>query len=104
MQKNIWRRANTGLIPSGIIAISGAVVCSVYGNVHTGTFNQKLISVAGVFVFLAFSSVFLHVFTDALYKVMTAHKLGIARAVAIKFAVRILGYIIIFFVTLGLLQ
>ncbi len=104
MQKNIWRRANTGLIPSGAIAIAGAVLSSVYGNLHYGTINQKLISFAGIAIFLMFSSVFLHIFTDALYKVTTSHNLGIARAVAIKFGVRILGYIVIFFVTLGLLE
>src|ERR1035438_7587567 len=95
MQKHMWRKANIGLIPSLILLIAGATICSVFGNVQTGSFNQKLIALAGVIVFFIFASIFLHILTKTIYKILISHHLSTARAAAIRFLVRVLGYIII---------
>jgi small-conductance mechanosensitive channel len=101
----LLRKVNSSLILSGAVAISGAVVSSYFGDLKSGSsFNQKLVALFGVLVFLSFSIIFLHILSSAIYKVLVRHRLGTSRAVAIKFAARVFGYIIIFLTTLSLLN
>ncbi|MFI5270554.1 MAG: mechanosensitive ion channel domain-containing protein [Candidatus Saccharimonadales bacterium] len=101
----LLRKVNSSLILSGAIAVSGAVVSSYFGDLKNGSsFNQNLVALFGVLVFLSFSIIFLHILSSSVYQLFVRHKLGTSRAVAIKFATRVFGYVVIFLFTLSLLN
>jgi len=104
MHKHTWRKANMGLIPSGIFMVFGGIICSVFGHVQTGSLNQRLIAIGGLLIFMFFSTIFLHVLTGTVYKILISSHLGTSRAVAIRFMIRVFGYIVILFTILGLLH
>ena len=103
MNDHIWRKANTRLIPTATLFIAGAVISNLYGNLHVGDFDHKLVALGGVIMFLVFSVAFLHVLTRVIRKLLSSHRLGAGRAASIQFILRTFGYIAILAMTLQLL-
>jgi small conductance mechanosensitive channel len=95
MNNKIWRRANLILVPCAVLFIGGAVTSSVYGNVRQGGFDHKLVALSGVTLFIIFAVTFLHVFTNALHRTIIFNRLGVGRAAALQFVIRIFGYLTI---------
>lgn len=104
MQKVALRRENLGLIPAFILTMAGAIMCSVFGHVRTGNFGHRFMALVGLVIFIVFATVFLHIFTKTIYKILVEHDLRAGRAGAVRFGVRIIGYVIIILSILSLLQ
>ncbi|HET9098220.1 MAG TPA: mechanosensitive ion channel family protein [Candidatus Saccharimonadales bacterium] len=103
MEKHRWRDANIQLIPCGLVAIIGSVVARYHGNIHYGSIDHKLMSLAGVLAFVIFGSAFVHILTNAIKGTLTANRLGIGRAAALSVLIRLAGYLFIFLTTLELI-
>lgn len=103
MHNDVWRKANTRLIPSAVLFIAGAVVSDMAGNLRRGSIDRKLVALAGVLTFVVFSITFLHILTSAVRKLIATHRLGTGRATSIQFILRTFGYLAIILMTLQLL-
>jgi small-conductance mechanosensitive channel len=104
MQNRSWGNVNSRLIPYAILFIVGAVVCRNFGDVRHGSFEHKLIALIGLGVFLAFSTLFMHLLTKAIHGLIAFHRLGAGRAASIQFILRLFGYIAILLTTLDLVS
>ena len=104
MQKHVWRQASIRLIPCAVLFIVGAAISSAYGNVRSGNIDHKLVASVGILVFVVFAIAFIHVLTNSIYRLISAHHLGAGRAAAIQFILSIFGYVAILLTTLGLLR
>jgi small-conductance mechanosensitive channel len=100
--KHLWRQANIRLLPSAALCVAGAITSAAYGNIRSGNFDRKLIAVLGIVVFVLFATAFLHVLTKTITRLIALSHLTIGRAVAIQFALRIIGYVAVFLITLDL--
>jgi small-conductance mechanosensitive channel len=80
----------------------GAFLSTYHGNIHAGSIKHKVVSLIGVFIFVIFSSLFLHILSNAVQGSITLNRLGAGRAGAIQFILRIIGYTTIFLITLEL--
>jgi small-conductance mechanosensitive channel len=74
---------------------------SVYGNVRKGSLDHELIAAVGVLLFVIFSTSFLQVLTNSIRKTIIFHHLGVGRAAALQFILRLFGYLAILFTALG---
>ena len=88
------------LIPCAVLFLGGLILSSDYGNLKQGGYDHKLVALCGVFLFLVFATVFLHILSNTVGKVIIANKLGVGRAAAIQFVLRLFGYLAILFTTL----
>jgi small-conductance mechanosensitive channel len=103
MQKHPWKYANVRLVPCLVFATVGWIIASIDGNLRTGRFDHRIAAAIGIIIFLLFASGFLHVITKIVFMLLTTHHLSVGRAAAIKFILRLIGYISIFLMTLDLL-
>lgn len=103
MQKHPWKYANTRLIPTGLFCIIGAIIASLHGGIQHGSVNHKVFSSVGVIIFIIAASAFLHVLTKIIFKILTTHGLSVGRAAVIQFVLRLIGYAVVFLITLELL-
>ena len=104
MASQVWQKAKFRLLPLGILFIAGIVNSTVYFNVSDKMLEHKLIAYSSILVFAVTAVAFLHSFTGALYRIMANRRLGIGRAAAIQFTLRIIGYIIILLGALELMN
>ncbi|HEY8999644.1 MAG TPA: mechanosensitive ion channel family protein [Candidatus Saccharimonadales bacterium] len=100
MDRHFWRKAYLRLVPCAVLFVGGISLSFHYGNVRHGNFDHKLIALAGVSLFVVFSIASLHVLTSAVRKSIVAHRLGVGRAAALQFILRLFGYLAIMFTTL----
>lgn len=98
------RNARAQLISDGILLVGGAIVATHFGQIQGGGVHNKVIAIVGVLAFLVFSVLFLHVLTSSIKNFLAVRRFGASRAASIRYALRIFGYIIIFFITLSLLH
>lgn len=102
ISKQLWRQANSRLIPSAILMVAGAIVAASYGNVRTGDFAHRLTALLGIVVFASFAIAFLRTLTSNIYRLLISYQVSTGRAAAIRFGIRVLGYTIILLITLSL--
>jgi small-conductance mechanosensitive channel len=102
MNKHLWRETNVRLIPCVILLIIGATISSDSGDVRRGNFDHKIIAILGVVIFVTFSVTFIHILSNTIHKLISAHQLGINRAGAVQFTLRTFGYLTIMLTTLEL--
>jgi small-conductance mechanosensitive channel len=100
MNKHVWRRTNAILIPCAVLFVGGTIISSEYGNVRSGSFGHKLIALFGVVLFIVFATAFLQALTHAIHSVIVSKRLGIGRAAALQFILRLFGYLTILITTL----
>ncbi len=100
---NIWRRANTKLVPCAIMVIVGIFLSTFSGNIRSHGVGRKFIAIVGIIVFIFFATAFLQVLTKTVHRFITLHRLGGGRASSIQFILRALGYGAIIVATLDLL-
>jgi len=81
----------------------GAVVNGIYGRVRSGNFDHRIVALGGILVFIVFASLFLRVLTNTISRAMITHHLGTGRAAAVRFILRMVGYVVILLATLELL-
>ncbi len=103
ISKQIWRSANSKLIPFAILFLIGVVLRHTHGKLVSHHINNEIVALIGIIIFVIFSISFLNVFTDTIRKLIAAHRLGTGRAASIQFILRVFGYIIILVSTLELL-
>jgi small-conductance mechanosensitive channel len=105
VSKHIWRDACIRLIPLGLFATAGAVVSAMYGKGRTGSEDHKLIALSGVLVFVLLSVTFIHTLTNIIRGLMSKHRYHLAarQAGAVRFVLRIVGYLTILLTTLELM-
>jgi len=95
IHKDLWLRANTRLIPCAVLFVFGAILSSTHGYARRGSFEHRLIALAGVALFLVSATAFLHILTAAIHGSAILHRLGAGRAGAIQFVTRTFGYLAI---------
>lgn len=100
MQNNLWRKANIKLIPTFILVLITAGVSSAHGNVRSGNFEHRIIGLFWVSLFILSSLLFLNILTSTIRQSIIEHRLGVGRAAAIQFILRLFGYLIIIFTSL----
>jgi small-conductance mechanosensitive channel len=103
MRKNLWKYANTRLIPCSLLLIAGATAAKADGGIRKGSIDHKVFASIGVIVFIIFASAFLHIATKIVFMQLTGHRLSVGRAAVIKFLLRLFGYAAILLGTLDLL-
>jgi small-conductance mechanosensitive channel len=101
---SIWKKTNMRLIPSIVICLLGAYICVDNGNVRHGSSSHKLVALVGLIIFVLFASTFIHVLTQALFQLISRSHLNKGRAAALRFFMRVAGYIIIVFFVMDLLS
>ena len=101
--QDIWRQANLQLLPSVTLSIAGATIGSIYGNVRTGTFDHKLVALFGVVTFVIFAAASLGIIVGTIHRLLAHYEFTSGRIGVIQFAVRVIGYGLIFLLTLALL-
>ena len=104
MATDIWRKAKYRLVTSGTILVIGLGLSSTYFNIANRALSNKLIAYIGIIIFVSFSILFLRLLTATVNQVIANRRLGIGRAAAIQFILRIIGYLIIILTTLALLN
>lgn len=100
---HIWRQASIKLFPCVIFCFIGIVICVKNGDGWSGSAEQKLIALSGVLLFVVASVFFLRIITHTI-RIATARHIGAGRADAIEFMLRIIGYIVIVFLTLNVVN
>lgn len=89
------------LLPYLIILIAGLSVSYIYGGVLHGKLDHRLLSLVGI-AFFAFAGVTaLNVASSQVRQSIISHRLGVGRAAALQFVIRVFGYLFILFVTVG---
>jgi len=104
MAVHIWRQSKYKLLSSGIIMIGGMIISSTYVNIADKKLTEKLIAYISVFLFVSAGIVFLRLSTAIINKIIAQRRLGIGRAAAIQFILRVIGYLIILLVALELIN
>lgn len=104
MASKVWQKAKFRLFPLGVLFIAGIVNSSVYFNVADHKIDRKIIAYSSIFVFVVSAVAFLHSFTGALYSVIANRRLGVGRAAAIQFTLRVIGYLVILLGALELMN
>lgn len=79
------------------------MVNGIYGRVRSGNFDHRIVALGGILVFIVFASLFLRVLTNTISRAMITHHLGTGRAAAVRFILRMVGYVVILLATLELL-
>lgn len=102
MNSHIWRKANVKLVLCVFLSVVGLSIGIANGGIKRGGVNHKLIASAGVLFFLIFAIIFLEVLTNALHKTIVSKRLGVGRAAALQFIVRLFGYLAILILSLSL--
>ncbi len=105
MAKISWTSINAKLVFYGVVGAAGLSISFGSGSVAAAGSNiaQRLLSLFGVTLFTLAAITFLHVLTDGVRKTIIYHRLGVGRAAALQFIIRIFGYLTILFTTLDLL-
>jgi small-conductance mechanosensitive channel len=106
LQKDIRRDAYVKLIPLFMAAVFGAILSEFNGRIREGDLSDKLLALAGVALFLLASVAFLQTLTQSLTQLLSAHParhLNKGRSGAIKFIMRVVGYVGIALITLELI-
>lgn len=106
LQQHIWRNASVKLIPSFALAVVGAIISESSGRLRTGDIGDKLLALIGVTLFLLFAIAFLQTLTHTLTQLLAAHparRLNKGRAGALRFMMRVVGYVAIGLITLELI-
>jgi small-conductance mechanosensitive channel len=96
----IWRVASIKLVLSGIFCITALVISSVHGGIRTGNFDHRLTAFIAVMFFVLFAITFLITLTRAIQKTIVYKRLGVGRAAALEFILRLFGYAVILFTAL----
>lgn len=104
MAAHVWEKAKYKLITSGAIMVGGILISSDYVNVSDKNISKELLAYICIFIFVFSGIIFLRLFTATLNKTITNKRLGIGRAAAIQFILRVIGYLVIFLVTLELMD
>lgn len=105
LQNHIRRNAYIKLVPLFLAAVFGAVLSEVNGRIREGDIGDKLLALAGVILFLLASVAFLQTLTHSLTQLLSAHparRLNKGRSGAIRFMMRLVGYVGITLITLEL--
>lgn len=105
LQHHIRRDAFIKLVPLFLAAVFGAVLSDMNGSVRTGDFGDKVLALIGVALFLLSAIAFLQTLTHALTQLLAAHparRLNKGRAGALRFMMRVVGYVAIGLITLQL--
>lgn len=100
MGESLWRKATIRLSPCVAMATGGIVLSFTYGHVRHGNFSHKLVALAGVLLFVVFAAAALHIVTSAVRRAIVARRLGVGRAAALQFILRLFGYLAILFTAL----
>lgn len=103
VHRQLWRGASIQLLPTAVLFILGIVVSSMFGNTRRGDFDQRLIALMGVIVFVIFANSFIRVLSKTIARHFTYYHLNIGRAAALQFLLRTFGYVAIFLMTLQLI-
>ncbi len=104
MATHIWRKAKYKLISSLLLTIIGVVISSTYVNVDDKQIIKKFIAYLSILFFVIFAIIFLRLSTAIINRIIANRRLGIGRAAAIQFILRIIGYIIILLGALELMD
>ena len=104
MAAKVWQKTKYGLIASAITMTGGIVVSSFYFNVADKKIDNKIAAYSGIIIFVCSSIIFLRAFTAGIYKVISNRRLGVGRAAAIQFILRVIGYVIILLGALELMN
>ena len=104
MNKHFWRHRIERITPATILLIVGIVGSVIFNNAKDGNINTNLFSILFILLFIGASISVIHIFTHIIRDLINYHKLGMGRAASIKFILRTIGYIIVIFVTLNLLN
>ncbi len=102
MNKISWIGINAKLFLYGALSVIGLALSAANGAVlaHNILFTHRLLSLFGVALFAVAITTFLHVLTDGIRKTIIYHRLGVGRAAALQFILRVFGYLAIFFTVL----
>lgn len=106
MAVHIWRQVKYKykLLSSGIIMIGGMIISSTYVNIADKKLAERLIAFISVFLFVFAGIIFIRSSTAIINKIIAQRRLGIGRAAAIQFILRIIGYLIILLVAFELMN
>ncbi len=89
------------VFPYLVVLIAGLSVSYIYGGVLHGRLDHRLLSLVGI-LFFAFAGITaLNVMSSQVRQSIISHRLGVGRAAALQFVIRVFGYLIILFVTIG---
>lgn len=84
--------------------IGGMIISSTYVNIADKKLAERLIAFISVFLFVFAGIIFIRSSTAIINKIIAQRRLGIGRAAAIQFILRIIGYLIILLVAFELMN
>jgi small-conductance mechanosensitive channel len=83
---------------------SGIIISTSYVNVDNRNINHKLLAYVAIIVFVFAGIIFLRLSTSSINKIIASRRLGIGRAAAMQFILRVIGYLVIFLSALELMD
>ncbi|CAN5190097.1 hypothetical protein BH09PAT3_BH09PAT3_0330 [soil metagenome] len=99
----MWRQANVRLVPAAFLSICGAIISSMNGNLRSGDFDHRFFALIGILLYVVFAVAFLRILTGTIQRILSHYHFTTGRAAALQFMLRVVGYIIIFLITLDLI-
>jgi len=104
VRKHMWRKTNILLLPSGIILVVGAMICTSFGSLREGGLGDRFVAMIGLLIFIVSSVVFLKVLTKTIARLIAFYYVNEGRAASLQFLLRLIGYLTIALVTLSLVE
>lgn len=94
------RRSSLSITFLLLVVVAALSLSYAYGSVLHGRIDHRLIALVSLICFVLASIAFLQILTDAIRKKIINDRLGVGRAAALQFIIRVAGYLTILFITL----
>ena len=91
------------VVASLLMTLLGVIISSLYTHQPHPSLNSRIIAYTAVAVFIVSAVICLHILTEILYRLIAGRRLGIGRAAAMRFVVRVIGYLVIVLIALELI-
>ena len=104
MPTQIWKKSKSKLIASFAVMLAGLIISSAYVNIADKELSKKVLAYVCVLVFVVAGIIFVRLLTSLFKRSLISHKLGVGRAAATQFVLRIIGYIILLLSALELMN
>ncbi len=89
-----------GFIASFLLIIATLSINYAYGSIIHGKIDNRIVALVSLVCFVLSSIVFLQILTKAIRKRIIKERLGVGRAAALQFIIRVFGFLTLLFVTL----
>ena len=104
MPSQIWRKSKYKLFFSFAVILVSLIISSSYVNVSDKEISNKLLAYVCIFIFVIAGIIFIRLISSLVKRSIINYRLGLGRAGATQFILRVIGYLILLLSTLELMN